>query len=336
MKEERSIFGCGCRFMKNVVIDKDGFRYKWTVRGLGEDACIDDIINNSRTVLSDFIADMFATEFGCIANVERVRVMSHNQYQAFLQHNANRLCEDAGYTLEDYRRDAEGVELLPFRLEQFDLDSGVQDFINQRFTSISYTPAGDACLQCHVTSSVGSRFIADALGCELVCNQGFSGFYKNDRSRLLLEFCEGSVSLLICGSQKSYAAQLAEFNRFYEIEEYGVCLEVFFDNVHMDNVFVPRENVGMAISSMLQRGYAGYDEKVKACWEELLRKRKSPSISFRVVESPTMVRDFDFCVSKPKDGGERSVTQLLEDAVVRSEGEKHDVGGFRDRGMILD
>lgn len=337
-KEEHSGFSCGVVAMKNVEIDKGGFRYKWTVRGVNVDACINDIIDNSRTELSDYTAAVFAEEFGCVAEVERVKVMSHNQYQAFLQHNANRLYEDVSYTLEDYRRDADGVEVLPFCLEQFRLDASVQEFINQRFTSISYTASGDACLRCHLNSSIGVKLMADELGCESVCNQGFNGFYKKDKNRLILEFCEGDISLLICSSQKSYAAHLAEFNRFYEIEDYDICLEVYFDNVHMDNIFLTRENVGIAISSMLQRGYDGYDESVKARWEEFLRQKKSPNLSFRAVEAPTMVRDIDFYAAKPKEKetSEKSVSQLLDDASVRSENSKHDNSGFRDREITMD
>lgn len=322
--------------MKKVAIDKGGFRYKWTVRGIDENACIDDIVENSRTELPDYISTVFAEAFGCVAEVEKVRVLSHNQYQAFLQNNATRLYEDVSYTLEDYRRDADGVEVMPFRLEQFGLSSDVQEFINKRFASISYTSTGDACLRCHVNSTVGVKFMADALGCDVVCNQEFNGFYKNDKNKFILEFCDGNVSLLICSSQKSYATQLAEFNQFYEIEDYDVCLEVYFDNVHMDNVFLPRENVGIAISSMLQRGYDGYDESVKARWEDFLSQRKSPSISFLAVETPTMVRDFDFSVMKPKQVEGASVSQLVENATIRSESTKYSAGCFRDRELLMD
>lgn len=284
---------CGECVMKNVKIDKNGFRYSWVVRGVDENACVADIEENLRTELTDYAAAMFAEKYGCIADVTRYKLMSHNQYQVFLQNNAKRLCEDKSYTAEDYRRDAEMVEVLPFQLERFGLDLELQEFINERFASISYTPAGDAFLRCHVGSNVSVNLMAQELGCDMVCNQGFNGFYKNDLSRFILEFSDGDVSLVICSSQKSYAAQLAEFNRFYEIEDSDICLEVYFDNVHMDNVFVTRENVMMVISSLLQRGYDGYNPVVKDCWEELLSHKKAPSLSFRVVEAPTMVKDID-------------------------------------------
>lgn len=279
--------------MKNVVIDRDGYRYRWTVRGLDEGACARDIKENGRTGLSDYRAVMFGEQYGCVAEVKRVRLMSHNQYLAYMQHNANRLYADDSYSVEDYRRDADRVEVLPFRLERFKLDAFIEEYVNKRFTSISYTPEGDACLQCSITSSVGADFIAQALGCEAVCNQGYSGFFKNDTQRLILEFCEGEASLLICGSQKTYAAHLAEYKRAFDIQGYDVCLEVYFDNVHMDNLFLPKENVGMVISSLLQRGYDGYNKEIKSCWEALLAKKQNPKLSFRVVEAPAMVRDLD-------------------------------------------
>ena len=277
--------------MKNVEINKDGFRYLWTVRGVNEDACIADIVDNSRVELSDYTAAVFAEEFGCVAEVKKMRLMS--------------------------------------------LNPSVEEFINKRFTSVSYTSSGDACLRGHLNSSVSVRFIADELGCEIVCNQGINGFYKNDSDRLILEFCESDVSLLICSSEKNYVAHLAEFNRFYDIANCNICLEVYFDNVHMDDVFLPRENVEMAISSMLQRGYDGYDEKVKARWEGFLMQQKAPSITFRAIEVPAMARDIDFCAVKPKEDCEISVSQLLVDAVAKCEASNFPVNGCRGQELLI-
>lgn len=287
--------------MRNVVIDRGGFRYKWLVQGLNEAGCANDIQANERTELTDYAEAMFADRYGCVVSLERVRLMSHNQYHAFLQHNFRRLDMDGGYTLGDYRRDAKRVEVVPFPLEKYGLDGHIQAYIESKFDTISFTEVGDACLRCFAGSSTVVRLMAEELYCDSVCNQGYSGFFKNDRHRLVLDYFDGDVALYVCKSQKSYADRLNELGQLYEIDESGICLEVYFDNVHMDNIFLSRENVGVAISSLLQKGYDGYDSSVKACWENLLGRDKNPQIGFRAVESPAMVRDIDFVLSEARN-----------------------------------
>lgn len=301
--------------MRSIKIDKDGFRYTWTIRGLNETACAADIEANQRTAQTDYVAAMFAERYGCIAEVQKLRLMSHNQYQAFLENNAKRMRFDESYTFDDYTRDAASVEVLPFRLEQFGLDEPSLSLINKRFSSIGYTNGGDACLQGRAHSSVSVRYLAEELGCELVCNQGFSGFYKNDKRGLILEFSDCDLLLVVCKTQRNYAAQLAELNDFYEVDGRDICLEVFFDNIHMDNIFLPRENVSVAISSVLQRGFDGYDETVKKSWRELYKRDKVPIIGFRVVEAPIMVQDLEYSDAEvPADFG---ISHLLANAESR-------------------
>ena len=250
-------FVLGGFIVKQVVIDRDGMRYKWVVLGLDEDACAADIEVKQMTEMSDYIGTVFGEKYGCAVTLEPVRLMSRNQYQAYLQGNAQRMVDDVGYTIDDYRRDAKRVEVLPFQLDGFRLSSGQKAVMDNRFTSISYTQEGDACLRGRVGSTVGVGLIAKELGCELVCKQDFSGFYKSDLHKFILEFADGDVSLLICKSHMSYANRLAELHQNFEISGYDVCLEIYFDNVHMDNMFVPREHVPMAISSLMQRGFEG-------------------------------------------------------------------------------
>lgn len=313
--------------MRNVEIDKGGYRYKWVVRGVDEEACVEDIWDNQRTRLTDYMAAGFAERYGCKVEVESVRLMTRNQYQAYLERNARRVNGDEGYSMEDFRRDARLVEVLPFLLEGFGLDDEVQGLINEYFDSVSYLGNGDACFMCSVGSSMGVSLIAEAFGCEVVCNQGFDGFYKNDNDRFLLGFWDGEISFLICASQKNYEAQLAELRQFYEMDDNDVCLEVYFDDVHVDNIFVPRENVDMAISAVVQRGYEGYCRDVKGIWETFVGQGKVPDIRFCVAEQLCLEKDLK------KTLAEKPLVERLMDAKERADG--LDVEANMDREMGL-
>lgn len=107
--------------MTNTVIERDGYRYKWCVCGVDEAACINDIESNDRLTLPDHVAVMFADRYGCVAEVAEVRLMTHNQYQDYLKSIASRIYNEEGYTLKDYQRDAEAVEILGFDLAKFRL-----------------------------------------------------------------------------------------------------------------------------------------------------------------------------------------------------------------------
>lgn len=290
--------------MRNVDIDKGGVRYKWVVRGVDEEACVEDIWDNQRTRLTEYLAEAFVDRYGCVVEMERVRLMTRNQYQAYLERNASRVNGNEGYSMDDFRRDAGLVEVLPFALEGFGLDDEVQGLINEYFDSVSYMENGDARFMCSVGSSVGAGLIAEAFGCEAVCHQGFDGFYKNDIDRFLLGFWGGEVSFLVCTSQRNYEAQLAELYRFYEMDDNDVCLEVYFDDVHVDNLVVPRENVEMAISSVLQREFSGMEKAI--------------DIRFRAVEveKPLLEKP----LAETLDDAERRSSECLEKVTVEEKG----------------
>ncbi len=206
--------------MKNTVVRKDGYKYKWSVRGGNEVACVADIERNGRTGLTDYVEHVFAERYGCAAEVVAVREMTHNQYHEFLAANASRLYAEEGYTMADYKRDADSVEVLSFDLSAYQerlSDSAIQainDLLNTERTS----RLGNMLLEGHGSDEY-VWLLAKKLGCVLVCDNYYNGFYKNDKALCVMEFCEGDVSLILCGSEEAYRAEVERHNKFYQVEE---------------------------------------------------------------------------------------------------------------------
>lgn len=147
-----------------------------------------------------------------------VLVMSKNEYQEYLNRNAERLHTDANYSLHDYNRDAESVQVLGFELDKFNLTENDCEIVNQMFESDSIDRLGNVCLYGHLLYNELVNAIADTLECTLVCDNGHNGFYKHDEKRCVLEFCEGDITLVLCETDKAYQEELDGFCEFYELE----------------------------------------------------------------------------------------------------------------------
>lgn len=146
------------------------------------------------------------------------QTMTHNEYQEFLKKNASRLYADPGYTMDDYQRDADGVTILAFELDKFNLTDEMKKVINDAFASESTNKHGNMYVSGHYHTFSFVNGVADALGCENVCRDAYKGFYKNDDARLVLEYCEGDVSLILCETDEAYKTEIASFFKFYEVE----------------------------------------------------------------------------------------------------------------------
>lgn len=206
--------------------------------------------------------------------------MTKNEYNAFLEKNAERLHTEADYTLQDFKRDAESVQVLGFELSRFQLNEKDCGVINAMFETEQ--SAGDRALfRGHVLESRFVNLIANTLSLKNICDKGHNGFFCSDEKRCVFEFCEGDISLSIYNSDFAYRVGLDEYNKFYELPREMVCIKVLFDGVHMDNVFKPFIDIEETIKSIIEGGYADYNGGVKADWEEAGR-RINPRITFEV------------------------------------------------------
>ncbi len=216
--------------MREVIVEKEGLKYKWSVNGLNEKPCVADIEDNKRTALTDYVATMFSERYGCVATVEQVKEMTHNEYQKFLEKNASRLYNEPGYTMEDYNRDADSVVILGFDLSKFGLSEDYEKLINASFSTEGESVLHNKILRGHFMDNDKIFAVADALGCECAYDNYYSGFFKNDESRLVFGFCEGDITLILCEDEKSYRAEYYRSCQFYKVEPDDV-LEYDSENI---------------------------------------------------------------------------------------------------------
>lgn len=150
--------------------------------------------------------------------VIRVPEMTHNEYQKFLEQNASRLHNESGYTMEDYIRDADSVAVLGFDLSKYGLSKEYEVLINASFSTEGDSVLHNKILRGHFMDNDKIFAVANALGCECAYDNYYSGFFKNDESRLVFGFCEGDITLILCEDEKSYRAEYYRSCQFYKVE----------------------------------------------------------------------------------------------------------------------
>ena len=144
--------------------------------------------------------------------------MTHNEYQEFLKQNANRLYTEKGYTMEHYNRDAERVKIIGFELDQFGFSDKQRMFIDKVFSGDREDKFGNMLLEGHLMEERLVFTLANVLECDLVKDKYYSGFFKNDEKRCVLEFCEGDIYLALCETDEKYKEAIADYNQFYGVE----------------------------------------------------------------------------------------------------------------------
>lgn len=177
---------------------------------------------------------------------DNVLRMTHNEYQEFLRKNAERLHTEKGYSMADYERDADRVKVIGFELDGFKFSDNAKALINKVFDSEERDKRGNVLLRGHIIGS-HEHAIGQALGCECVKNNYYNGFYKNDESRCIFEYCEGDLNLVLCGTEAAYYEALGRYYEFFGIKPklddvVQKCEKVSKGNAVSEKQTIDREN----------------------------------------------------------------------------------------------
>ena len=82
-----------------------------------------------------------------------IRQMTKNEYQEYLVKLASRLHTDAGYSIQDFQKDAESVNVLGFELDKFNLSDEERQVLNKMFDSERLDNQGNLLLCGHILSA---------------------------------------------------------------------------------------------------------------------------------------------------------------------------------------
>lgn len=150
--------------------------------------------------------------------VLKVPEMTHNEYQQYLRDNAAKISNEKNYSFEDYQRDADAVFVTDFDLDKLQLSDELKTLINTSFASESVNKFGNRFLSGHIDNS-SVYALASELGCSIACDNYYNGFYTHDEAKLILEFCEGDISLILCETDEAYYNEIEHYNKFYGVEK---------------------------------------------------------------------------------------------------------------------
>lgn len=140
--------------------------------------------------------------------------MTHNEYNKFLKDNANKIYTDDDYSLTDFRRDTDSVKVTDYDLSSYSLSKDMKKIINTSFSSNGKNKNGNDIFfgRCEIDYVDD---LAYSLNCLVECNLSYNGFYSNYKDKMILEFAEGDVTLVLCNSNEKYNQELRETVEFY-------------------------------------------------------------------------------------------------------------------------
>ena len=245
--------------------------------------------------------------------------MTKNEYNEFLRKNAERLQTDADYNLQDFNRDADSAQVLGFNLDNFKFSDVERQIIDKMFDAEDRDKNGNLLLRGHVIDRSFVNMIANTLGCRCDCDKHYNGFYSNSDKYCILEFCEGDISLTICETSDAYYKACETYYTFYGLRREDVCLKVYFDDIHIDDVFVPKDKAEETIASILKYGYADYNADVKEDYKKMTGSNPNPVVSVQRDDSCTRIT-LDNMIGEADAGGMLNKSSNAEIVADRGKG----------------
>ncbi len=140
--------------------------------------------------------------------------MTHNEYIKFLEMNASRFYNDPGYTMSQYKKDADRVELLPFDLSNFpQILPETKTYINKLFETETTDRNNNYMLRGFTRHEYQEIKV-------LNCNIGehsttYSLYAFNDNEMLIYSYCEGDTTLTIFCDHELYQVEKVNTTNWY-------------------------------------------------------------------------------------------------------------------------
>lgn len=146
--------------------------------------------------------------------------MTKNEYKAYLRSNADKIYNDnIQYTMTDYCRDADNVEILPLDLSAYpEITAKTAKYINMLFDEEDTDKNGNYMLRGFCGDSV-ARWTKEKQVLSLnYAPYGFyyAGFGFNDKEMLIYTWCEGDTTLTLFNDRALYEQERAATEKWYD------------------------------------------------------------------------------------------------------------------------
>lgn len=141
--------------------------------------------------------------------------MTRNEYKEYLKACANRMYTESGYTMKDYKTDADSIEIVPLDLSRFPAISEEHvKWINKLFDEEDVDRNGNYMLRGFTRQESAE---VNALGCSFGDYANcYSFFAYNKAERYIYTYCEGDTTLTIYPDAESYRKGYEETYAWYK------------------------------------------------------------------------------------------------------------------------
>lgn len=141
--------------------------------------------------------------------------MTRNEFQEYMKANASRLWNEPGYTMADYNRDCDEVEIIPLDLSKYPLlsENSIK-WINKLFTEEDTDRKGNYMLRGFTHHEYAEL---KALGCSVGdYGNGYSLWGYNSDECFIFTYCEGDTTLTLLPDRESYEREYKETLKWYK------------------------------------------------------------------------------------------------------------------------
>lgn len=145
--------------------------------------------------------------------------MTHNEFKNFLEANASKIFNNSDYGYEQYSKDADSIEVLPFNLQSYNIPVEQQTVINNTFTEDTTGSQNEYMLKGFSQDEDDWYSITNKLNLKRVAGYYYSGYCYNTEFNMYMTYCEGDLYLHLFKTELEYSKAIKETIVYYENED---------------------------------------------------------------------------------------------------------------------
>lgn len=144
--------------------------------------------------------------------------MTKNDYKEYMKQCANKIYTVPEYSLEQYGKDLDAVEILPLDLAKYNLSPEIEKWINKLFDEEDTDRNGNYMLRGFTRHEAAEMKV---LGLSYGDYANAYSFYAyNDEEWLIYTYCEGDTTLTLFETVEDYEREKRNTQEWYK-EEYA-------------------------------------------------------------------------------------------------------------------
>ena len=140
--------------------------------------------------------------------------MTKNDYKEYMKQCANKIYTVPEYSLEQYGKDLDAVEILPLDLAKYNLSPEIEKWINKLFDEDDTDRNGNYMLRGFTRCEGAEMRLLGLTYGDYSNSISFWGY--NDTEYLIYTFCEGDTTLKLFANREEYEREKQETYEWYK------------------------------------------------------------------------------------------------------------------------